>query len=454
MVEIYNTLLEKNFTHKKLNFIRKKIKTLKMELRTPKGTIDFHPQDSELLEHIINTSVEVFKLYNAQPLDTPTFELNHILSKKYGDDTKLVFDLADQGGDICSLRYDLTVPLSRYIAQHNIAKIRRYQIGKVFRRDQPYITKGRYREFVQCDYDIVGEYKKMTSEAEILKIMHCILKKFKIGNFDLKINSRRLLFSILSYLSIEDTQHIEILRIIDKKDDVTPEELVNQLTKFIQLEKAEKILKFINLEGLKSAKESEIFKNSEIFREEIENFELLFEYLEAYNCLDGIKIDFSLCRGADYYTGLIFEAVYTNYKHIGSVMGGGRYDNLVDIFKHNRKTQCIGFSVGVYRIFSILKNQKLEKKNKTVLVATMKKEFIKERIELMEEMRMNNIRCMSNFVNRVNLGDQIKYAKKNNIDIVVAFGEDEVLNGKIILIENEERKEILRSELISYLVNK
>lgn len=426
-----------------------------MSLRTPKGTVDFSGKDAKLIEKVINNSIEVFKLYDAEPLDTPTFELRDILVKKYGDDEKLIFDLEDQGGDICSLRYDLTVPFSRYLAQNNVSKIKRYQVGKVFRRDQPYLSKGRYREFIQCDYDIVGQYLPMTSEAEILKIMSEILDSFEIGDFVIKVNSRIILEGILTFSNVEKELHKSILSSIDKMDDKSMEDLKKEMiSKGINEDQFEKIIDIISIKGgeeiLEKIKSHEIFEIESI-KKEIENFELLFKYLKAYNCEKNILIDLSLARGADYYTGLIFEAIYKKSKSHGSVMGGGRYDNLVDVLKEGRSVPCIGFSVGVYRIFSILSKKKSQEKNKAVLFATIKEHFVEKRIELMELLRKNKIIATTNFIKRVNLGEQIKYAKKNNIDVILVFGENEIEKNQVDVIFKEERTSVEISKLVEYL---
>ena len=172
------------------------------ELKTPKGTIDYDGQQMKIREYCINLIKDVFKKHGAEQIDTPVFELRDILMNKYGEDSKLIYDLADQGGEKCSLRYDLTVPFARYVAMKNIKSIRRYQIAKVYRRDNPVITKGRFREFYQCDFDIAGNYDLMVSDAECLYILSDILTKFSIGDFTIKINHRILLDSIFEICGV------------------------------------------------------------------------------------------------------------------------------------------------------------------------------------------------------------------------------------------------------------
>uniref|UniRef100_A0A914PB99 Aminoacyl-transfer RNA synthetases class-II family profile domain-containing protein n=1 Tax=Panagrolaimus davidi TaxID=227884 RepID=A0A914PB99_9BILA len=174
-------------------------------LKTPKGTRDYHPKQMVIREKVLGIITETFKRHGAQTIDTPVFELRDVLMGKYGEEGgKLVFDLADQGGELCSLRYDLTVPFARYLAQNNIKSIKRYHIAKVYRRDQPVMTKGRYREFYQCDFDIAGEYDLMVPEAECLRIVDEIMNELDLGEFEIRINHRLLLEGMFSVCGIKD----------------------------------------------------------------------------------------------------------------------------------------------------------------------------------------------------------------------------------------------------------
>uniref|UniRef100_A0A914YK87 Aminoacyl-transfer RNA synthetases class-II family profile domain-containing protein n=1 Tax=Panagrolaimus superbus TaxID=310955 RepID=A0A914YK87_9BILA len=174
-------------------------------LKTPKGTRDYHPKQMVIREKVLGIITDTFKRHGAQTIDTPVFELRDVLMGKYGEEGgKLVFDLADQGGELCSLRYDLTVPFARYVAQNNIKNIKRYHIAKVYRRDQPVMTKGRYREFYQCDFDIAGEYDLMVPEAECLRVVDEIMNQLDLGEFEIRINHRLLLEGMFSICGIKD----------------------------------------------------------------------------------------------------------------------------------------------------------------------------------------------------------------------------------------------------------
>lgn len=197
--------------------------------KTPKGTIDLYGKKADCVEHIIDIIVETFKQFNGNYLNTPTFELREVLLKKklngntYSSDeieTKLIYDLQDQGGEITSLKYDQTVPLVRHLIENNIKKTKYYQIGKVYRRDQPSTATGRYREFLQADFDIIGEYDKMESEVLIFKMINIIFKKLGITNYTIKFNFRDNLYKIFESLNIHKALFLTICTSLDKLDKI------------------------------------------------------------------------------------------------------------------------------------------------------------------------------------------------------------------------------------------
>jgi len=193
----------------------------KFNLKVPKGTRDWDGKDMVIRDKIFQNIVTVFKLHGAQTIDTPVFELKEILSGKYGEDSKLIYDLADQGGELCSLRYDLTVPFARWLAMNpNIQSIKRYHISKVYRRDQPAMTKGRMREFYQCDFDIAGTYDPMIADAEILRITTEILDSLDLGIYTIKINHRKILDGLFEVCGVPADKIRTISSAVDKLDKV------------------------------------------------------------------------------------------------------------------------------------------------------------------------------------------------------------------------------------------
>merc|ERR1711963_319203 len=192
----------------------------KMILKTAKGTRDFQPDQMAIREKVLEKIIKVFKCHGAVTIDTPVFELKEVLTGKYGEDSKLIYDLKDQGGEILALRYDLTVPFARYVAMNKVEKIKRYQIAKVYRRDQPSISRGRYREFYQCDFDIAGSYDPMVPDAECVKIVKDILKAMEVGNFVIKVNHRQILDGIFEVCGVATDMFRTICSSVDKLDKV------------------------------------------------------------------------------------------------------------------------------------------------------------------------------------------------------------------------------------------
>jgi len=190
-------------------------------IKTPKGTRDLSPQQMVVREKILDMVVGCFKRHGAKRLDTPAFELKEMLTEKYGEDSGLIYDLKDQGGELLSLRYDLTVPFARYLAMNKVKKMKRYQVGKVWRRESPTIVQGRYREFCQCDFDIAGQFDPMIPDAECLKIMCEILSGLQLGDFLIKVNDRRILDGLLAVCGVPESKFHGICSSIDKLDKVT-----------------------------------------------------------------------------------------------------------------------------------------------------------------------------------------------------------------------------------------
>jgi histidyl-tRNA synthetase len=305
----------------------------------------------------------VFGRHGAVEIDTPVFELKDTLTGKYGEDSKLIYDLANQGGEILALRYDLTVPFARYLALNSVGNIKRFHIGKVYRRDQPAMARGRYREFYQCDFDIAGYYGRMVPDAECLCVMVEILSSLDIGDFQIKLNHRRLLDAILDLCGVPADKFRTICSAVDKLDkepwEVVREEMVD--VKGLDPKAADAIGEFVLQKGdawtmYHSLMKSNKFGTHKGAMDALEDLRMCFSYLEAMGKLSYISFDLSLARGLDYYTGIIYEAVCMNGNtQVGSIGGGGRYDNLVSMFQEAGKiTPCVGVSVGIERVFTLM----------------------------------------------------------------------------------------------------
>jgi histidyl-tRNA synthetase len=363
-------------------------------------------------DRIFSTITDVFKKHGAVTIDTPVFELKEILAGKYGEDSKLIYDLADQGGEICSLRYDLTVPFARWLAMNrDIQSIKRYHIAKVYRRDQPAMTKGRMREFYQCDFDIAGVYDPMLPDAEIVKIITEVFGGLGWnGRYTIKLNHRKILDGIFEVCGVPQDKIRTISSAVDKLDKLPWADVRKEMTeeKGLAPEVADKIGEYVVLKGQKDllAKlqaDAAMVENASM-KAGMAEMDLLFTYLEAFDALDNVSFDLSLARGLDYYTGVIYEIVTEGSAGqqpvalvstseapaappkpakksskkgpaededrsndpsvgVGSVAAGGRYDNLVGMFSGKTQIPCVGISFGVDRIFSITKARMEADKN-------------------------------------------------------------------------------------------
>jgi histidyl-tRNA synthetase len=346
-------------------------------------------------EKIFNTIAEVFKRHGAVTIDTPVFELKEILAGKYGEDSKLIYDLADQGGEITSLRYDLTVPFARWLAMNrDITNIKRYHIAKVYRRDQPAMTKGRMREFYQCDFDIAGVYDTMVPDAEIIRIINEVFDDLGWkGTYTIKLNNRKILDGIFQVCGVPEDKIRTISSAVDKLDKLpwasVKKEMVEE--KGLDEQVADRIGQWVVLKGsrdlLDKLRQDEALAANENMKQGIEEMELLFTYMEFFDALDTVSFDLSLARGLDYYTGVIYEVVTEGSAPtmtdeaasekpakkkgpkpgadgdedrsddpsigVGSIAAGGRYDNLVGMFSGKQQIPCVGISFGVERILSI-----------------------------------------------------------------------------------------------------
>ncbi|XP_014309303.1 histidine--tRNA ligase, cytoplasmic isoform X2 [Myotis lucifugus] len=379
----------------------------KFVLKTPKGTRDYNPRQMAVREKVFDIIISCFKRHGAEVIDTPVFELKETLTGKYGEDSKLIYDLKDQGGELLSLRYDLTVPFARYLAMNKLTNIKRYHIAKVYRRDNPAMTRGRYREFYQCDFDIAGQFDPMIPDAECLKIMCEILNSLQIGDFLVKVNDRRILDGMFAICGVPDSKFRTICSSVDKLDKVPWEEVKNEMVgeKGLAPEVADRIGDYVQQHGGVSLVEQllqdpKLSQNKQAL-EGLGDLKLLFEYLTLFGIADKISFDLSLARGLDYYTGVIYEAVLLQAAAqageeplgVGSVAAGGRYDGLVGMFDpKGRKVPCVGLSIGVERIFSIVEQrlEALEEKVRTtetqVLVASAQKKLLEERLKLVSEL--------------------------------------------------------------------
>uniref|UniRef100_A0ABI8A9K5 Histidine--tRNA ligase, cytoplasmic n=1 Tax=Felis catus TaxID=9685 RepID=A0ABI8A9K5_FELCA len=407
----------------------------KFVLKTPKGTRDYSPRQMAIREKVFDVIISCFKRHGAEVIDTPVFELKETLTGKYGEDSKLIYDLKDQGGELLSLRYDLTVPFARYLAMNKLTNIKRYHIAKVYRRDNPAMTRGRYREFYQC------------------------------------VNDRRILDGMFAICGVPDSKFRTICSSVDKLDKVSWEEVKNEMVgeKGLTPEVADHIGDYVQQHGGVSLVEQllqdpKLSQNKQAL-EGLEDLKLLFEYLTLFGIADKISFDLSLARGLDYYTGVIYEAVLLQTPvrpgeeplGVGSVAAGGRYDGLVGMFDpKGRKVPCVGLSIGVERIFSIVEQrlEALEEKVRTtetqVLVASAQKRLLEERLKLVSELWDAGIKAELLYKKNPKLLNQLQYCEEAGIPLVAIIGEQELKDGVIKLrsVASREEVDVRREDLV------
>ncbi|CCG24245.1 Hts1 histidyl-tRNA synthetase [Candida orthopsilosis Co 90-125] len=445
----------------------KKAKAQEFLLKTPKGTKDWADKDMIIRESIFGKLSTIFKKHGGVTIDTPVFELREILTGKYGEDSKLIYNLEDQGGELTSLRYDLTVPFARFVACNNLSSIKRYHIAKVYRRDQPAMTKGRMREFYQCDFDIAGTYDLMVPDSEILNILCEGLNELNIKDYKVKLNHRKILDGIFEACGVPEEDIRKVPSAIDKLDKSPWEAVKKEILEKGQSEEiADKIWTFVQHSG--SIREViDILRQSGIdnatAQQGIQEMEVLADYVEAFNIQDNLKFDLSLARGLDYYTGLIYEAVTaasappknaselkkeakgededaSAYVGVGSIAAGGRYDNLVGMFSNNKSIPCVGISFGVERLFSIIKQRtdlsKLNSQHTDVYVMAFGggegwNGFLKERMHVTNQLWKAGINAEFLYKAKANTRKQFDGAEKSGAKLAVILGKEEYPEGKI-----------------------
>jgi histidyl-tRNA synthetase len=437
-----------------------------------KGTRDYLPEQMMIRDQAFQIIRRVFKSHGAVEIDTPVFELKDTLTGKYGEDSKLIYDLADQGGELLALRYDLTVPFARFLALNNVGNIKRFHIGKVYRRDQPQLSKGRYREFYQCDFDIAGTYGRMVPDSECLCVATEILASLPIGDFGIKLNHRRLLDAILDLCGVPSDKFRTICSAVDKLDKEPWEAVKKEMVedKGLKEEVADKIGTFVIQKGepwtmYNSLMQNAVFGNHMGALDALEDLRILFSYLEAMGKLHYFSFDLSLARGLDYYTGVIYEAVCMNGNtQVGSIGGGGRYDNLVSMFQEAGKiTPCVGVSVGIERVFTLMEERlrqqqggSIKQPNVSVLVAQAGENMMLERMGVCKLLWDSNISAEFNQQDNPKLKYEIANALDRAIPFMVIIGEDEAKEGKCRVKDLNARTEetVDQSQLVTTLRSK
>ncbi len=396
----------------------------KIEPQTVKGMHDRMPEEMKRREKIISIIKEIFERYGFLPIETPAIEYWDVLSGKnrYGDEEKLIYRFKDRKGRDAGLRFDFTVPLSRVIAMHPEIPMpfKRYQIQPVWRGDAP--QYGRFREFYQCDVDIVGA-QSMLAEAEILSITYEVFRTLGFKEFNIKINNRKILQSLCEYSGISPELEFAVYRAMDKQERIGVDGVAEKLEfNGVPQDAREKLIDL--LENCKTLKELERVIPE---KEGIQELKNLFDYLKDFNInRKFFSFDPWLARGLNYYTGPIFEVVVSRPK-IGSLAGGGRFDDLIGTFLE-KSIPAVGITIGFERMMIALKELNLMPKDKPstrILVAQFDESHSSPAIVIAKELRDSGI-ATEIYSDFVKLSKQFKYADKKKIPYVIVVGPDEV----------------------------
>ena len=422
----------------------------KTEPRTLPGFMELLPEEQILFDQIKTTIEKTYQKFGFLPLDTPIIELSEVLLAKAGGETEKQIYRFEKGDTDLSLRFDLTVPLAKFVAKNygNLSfPFRRYQIGKVYRGEKA--QKGRFREFYQCDIDVIGDGElRIINDAEMPSVIYNVFKELGFDDFKIKINNRKLLNGLFQSINQKENS-VEILRIIDKIEKIGKEKVIQELKELNVEETAiEKIIGFIEISGTTEQKVDKL-KNlgieNETFKEGLDELTQIVKYIGVFGVPEkNFEVDLTIARGLDYYTGTVYETFLNEYRELGSICSGGRYENLAEYYT-DKKLPGVGISIGLTRLFYKLNELRLiEAKQKSiskVLVIPMIDD-LEVPIKVATSLREKGVNTEI-FLNDKKLKAKMKYADKLKIPYVIVIGEDEVKSGKFKIrnMETGEEKE-------------
>lgn len=406
----------------------------------PQGMIELLPKEEILFEKMLRTIRDTYELFGFIPVDTPVMEKAEILLAKSGGDTEKQIYRFTKGDNELALRFDLTVPLARFVAQHQnelCFPFRRYHIGKVYRGERP--QKGRFREFYQCDIDIIGnETLSILNDAEIPSIIYQTFKRLGFDNFTIRMNNRKILNGLFAALQIENK--VEVMRLVDKIDKIGVPALKECLKEAGVTEEAvDVLLKIITFKG----DDASVLENletlgieDEVFLQGIAEMKEVLGYIASFGVpAENYRVDLTIARGLDYYTGTVYETILNDYPEIGSVCSGGRYDNLAQNYT-DKKLPGVGISIGLSRLFYQLTTGHIISTDgpatTTELLVIPMNDSRDYALGVATKMREQGVRTEL-YLNDGKMGKKMSYADKLGIPYVVVIGETERKTGKFML---------------------
>ena len=432
----------------------------KIEPRTLSGFMELLPEEQILFEQMKQTIESTYQKFGFLPLDTPIIELSQVLLAKAGGETEKQIYRFERGDTDLSLRFDLTVPLAKYVAKNygNLSfPFRRYQIGKVYRGERT--QKGRFREFYQCDIDIIGdETLGIVNDAELPSVIYNVFKNLGFEDFTIRINNRKILNGLFESID-EKEKSVEILRIIDKIEKIGKETVIEELEKLeVNRDSIQKIIEFMEIDGDSDEKIEKLENlpiSSETFKLGVQELKEVVKYIRAFGIPEkNFNVDLTIARGLDYYTGTVYETFLNDYRELGSVCSGGRYENLAEYYT-DKKLPGVGISIGLTRLFYKLNELNLikaeQKSISKVLVIPMT-ENMEFAIDIANKFRKIGINTEV-YLNNKKLKAKMKYADKLQIPYVIVVGDDEIETG-IVKVKNmntgEERELDVKSDFQTF----
>ena len=431
----------------------------KVEPRILPGFMELLPADQVLFNSMVDTIRKSYEKFGFLPLDTPVLELAEVLLAKAGGETEKQIYRIDKGedSDKIVMRFDLTVPLARFVAKNSndiTFPFRRYQIGKVYRGERP--QKGRYREFYQCDIDIIGDGElPIINDAELPSVIYNTFKELGFDDFVISMNNRKILNGLFAYAGAEDLA-VDIMRIIDKFDKIGQAKVETELKELgLSDTVVSTIIKFILISGTVDEKIALLEKlniDDATFIKGLEELKEVVKYVRILGVPDThFTVDLKIARGLDYYTGTVYETFLTGYREIGSVCSGGRYENLAEFYT-DKKLPGVGISIGLTRLFYKLQElELLSKENSSiadVLVMSMD-EQIDDCLEIATYFRSKDIKTEVYFANK-KFKAKMKYANRLQVPYIVILGEEERKQGKYTLknMTTGEQEMLTKEEIV------
>ena len=436
---------------------------MKVQPRTLSGFMELLPRQQMVMERIMEILRETYSLYGFTPLDTPIIEASEVLLAKGGGETEKQIYRFTKGDADLALRFDLTVPLAKYVALHYndlSFPFRRYQIGKVYRGERA--QRGRFREFYQADIDIIGDGKlDVTNEAEIPAIIYQVFTRLGLHRFQIRVNNRKILNGFYAMLGLTDKAG-DIMRTVDKLDKIGAGKVRDLLTAEdigLTEDQAGEILTFISIQGsnqqVLSALESYRGRN-EVFDQGLDELHTVVKYLSAFGVPEkNFAVDLTIARGLDYYTGTVYETTMLDHPEIGSICSGGRYDNLAEYYT-DKQLPGVGISIGLTRLFYVLQeqgmlNEALNSAPADALILPMTGD-LGPAAALATQLRQAGVRTQL-YTEQKKFKQKMTYADRIGVPYVLFLGDDEIAQGTVSVkdMATGEQVALLAAEAAEYL---